>query len=298
MLYIGRFAPSPTGPLHFGSLLAAVASYCDAQFNQGKWLLRIEDIDKPREMAGAYDTILRQLDAFGFEWDGEIARQSQRNNYYEKALTILQNKQLIYPCTCTRKEIADSSNLIGIDGFVYPKTCLNQAIKENSAFALRICVDDAVIAFQDFIQGQIRQNLQTDVGDFVLKRTDGLFTYQLAVVVDDAAQGVTNVVRGADLLNSTPRQIYLQQFLNLPTPIYAHIPIARNAAGEKLSKQTLANSIDVKKANLQIWQALKFLGQQPPTELQFASLQELWHWAITQWQIDAIPTQVSPFFQK
>lgn len=298
MLYIGRFAPSPTGPLHFGSLLAAVASYCDAQFNQGKWLLRIEDIDRPREMAGASDTILRQLDAFGFEWEGEIARQSQRNNYYEEALTILQNKQLIYPCTCTRKEIADSSNLIGIDGFIYPKTCLNQAIKENSAFALRILVEDAEITFQDFIQGQIRQNLQTEVGDFILKRADGLFTYQLAVVVDDAAQGVTNLVRGADLLNSTPRQIYLQKLLNLPTPHYAHIPIARNAAGEKLSKQTLANSIDVKKANLQIWQALKFLGQQPPIELEFASLQELWYWAITHWQIQDIPAQVSPFFQQ
>lgn len=295
MLYIGRFAPSPTGPLHFGSLLAAVASYCDAKFNQGKWLLRIEDIDRPREMAGASDTILRQLDTFGFEWEGEIARQSQRNNYYEKALTILQNKQLIYPCTCTRKEIADSSNLIGIDGFIYPKTCLNQAIKENSAFALRILVEDAEITFQDFIQGQIRQNLQSEVGDFILKRADGLFTYQLAVVVDDAAQGVTNLVRGADLLNSTPRQIYLQKLLNLPTPHYAHIPIARNAAGEKLSKQTLANSIDVKKANLQIWQALKFLGQQPPIELEFASLQELWYWAITNWQIQDIPAQVSLF---
>lgn len=289
MQYIGRFAPSPTGPLHFGSLLAAVASYCDAQFNRGKWLLRIEDLDRPREIAGAADTILQQLDAFGFEWDAEIMYQSQRNSYYQAALNILQTQQLIYPCTCTRKEIADSSNLIGIDGFIYPKTCLNQAIKKNTACALRIRVNSAGITFDDAIQGAIIQDIQNAVGDFVLKRADGLFTYQLAVVVDDAEQGVTHVVRGADLLNSTPRQIYLQQQLNLATPHYAHIPIARNAAGEKLSKQTLAKSIDITLAAQQIWQALQFLGQQPPADLQSARLQEVWQWAIAHWQIQRIP---------
>ena len=294
MHYIGRFAPSPTGPLHFGSLLAAVASYCDAKFNQGKWLLRLEDIDKPREMAGASNTILQQLDAFGFEWDGEILRQSQHDCYYEKALKALQNQQLIYACTCTRKEVADSSNLVGIDGLVYPRTCLNQAIKANAAFALRVRVDGAEIEFEDAIQGKVRQNLQNDVGDFVLKRADGFFTYQLAVVVDDAAQGVTHVVRGADLLNSTPRQIYLQRCLNLATPRYAHIPIARNAAGDKLSKQTLAKPIDTTLATQQIWQALQFLGQQPPADIQNSSLPEIWHWAITHWQTQAIPKQVSP----
>lgn len=294
MHYIGRFAPSPTGPLHFGSLLAAVASYCDAKFNQGKWLLRLEDIDKPREMAGASDTILQQLDAFGFEWDGEILRQSQHDCYYEKAINALQNQQLIYACTCTRKEVADSSNLVGIDGLVYPRTCLNQAIKANAAFALRVRVDGAEIEFEDAIQGKVRQNLQNDVGDFVLKRADGLFTYQLAVVIDDAAQGVTHVVRGADLLNSTPRQIYLQRCLNLATPRYAHIPIARNATGDKLSKQTLAKPIDTTLATQQIWQALQFLGQQPPADIQNSSLPEIWHWAITHWQTQAIPKQVSP----
>lgn len=295
MPYIGRFAPSPTGPLHFGSLLAAVASYCDAKFNQGKWLLRLEDIDRPRVVTGAADTILQQLDAFGFEWDGEILRQNQRDCYYEKALTVLQNQQLIYPCTCTRKEVADSSNIIGIDGFVYPKTCLNQALKANAAFALRVRVDGAEIDFQDAIQGKIRQNLENDVGDFVLKRADGLDTYQLAVVVDDAAQGITHVVRGADLINSTPRQIYLQKSLSLPTPNYAHIPIARNTAGEKLSKQTLAKAIDATIATQQIWQALQLLGQHPHADLQYASLPEIWQWAITHWQIKAIPKQVSPF---
>ena len=295
MPYIGRFAPSPTGPLHFGSLLAAVASYCDARFNQGQWLLRLEDVDRPREIAGAAQTILQQLEAFGFEWDGHIWRQSLRDSYYDAALNLLQNQQLIYPCTCTRKEIADSSNIIGIDGFVYPKTCLNHAIKPNTACALRMRVDESEITFEDMIQGKITHKLASEIGDFVLKRADNYFTYQLAVVVDDAAQGVTHIVRGADLLNSTPRQIYLQQRLNLPTPYYAHIPIARNAAGEKLSKQTLAKPIDVTQANLQIWQALHFLGQQPPANLQDASLQQLWQWAIKHWNIRAVPSQVSTF---
>lgn len=295
MPYIGRFAPSPTGPLHFGSLLAAVASYCDARFNQGQWILRLEDVDRPREIAGAAQTILQQLTAFGFKWDGEIWRQSLRNSFYEAALKTLQNQQLIYPCTCTRKEIADSSNIVGIDGFVYPKTCLKHAIKPNTAYALRVRVDESEITFQDIIQGKITHKLQNQVGDFVLKRADGYFTYQLAVVVDDAAQGVTHVVRGADLLNSTPRQIYLQQRLNLPTPHYAHIPIARNAAGEKLSMQTLAKAIEVNQANQQIWQALQFLGQQPPASLQYASLQEVWQWAINHWKIQAVPTQISTF---
>ncbi len=295
MPYIGRFAPSPTGPLHFGSLLAAVASYCDARFNQGRWLLRLEDVDRPREIAGAAQTILQQLTAFGFEWDGDIWRQSERNSFYEAALKTLQNQQLIYPCTCTRKEIADSSNIVGIDGFVYPKTCLNHAIKPNTACALRVRVDESEITFQDIIQGKITHKLQNQVGDFVLKRADGYFTYQLAVVVDDAAQGVTHVVRGADLLNSTPRQIYLQQRLNLPTPHYAHIPIARNAAGEKLSKQTLAKPIDNALIGQQIWQALNVLGQQPPEELKFNSVQETWLWAIKHWQLHAVPAQLSTF---
>ena len=295
MHYIGRFAPSPTGPLHFGSLVAAVASYCDAKSNQGKWLLRLEDIDRPREIAGAADTILQQLDAFCFEWDGELLHQSQRDVEYSQALDYLQNQQLIYPCTCTRKEIADSSHLIGIDGFVYHKTCLHHPLKPHTPQALRIQTNANELHFYDAIQGKISQNVQADIGDFVLKRADGLFTYQLAVVVDDAAQGITHVVRGADLLNSTPRQIYLQQCLNLPTPIYAHIPVACNQAGEKLSKQTLAPAIDAKLASLQLFKALTFLGQQPPTELQHANLQALWQWAISHWQLHQISAVNSTF---
>ncbi len=173
MHYIGRFAPSPTGPLHFGSLVAAVASYCDAKSNQGKWLLRLEDIDRPREVAGAADTILHQLTAFGFEWDGEILRQSQRDFVYAQALDYLYNLALIYPCTCTRKEIADSSLLIGIDGFVYPKTCLHYPLKPHTARTLRIKVNARDIRFNDVIQGKISQNVQAEIGDFVLKRADG-----------------------------------------------------------------------------------------------------------------------------
>lgn len=289
MQYIGRFAPSPTGPLHFGSLVAAVASYCDAKHHQGKWLLRLEDLDRPREIAGASSTILHQLESFGFEWDGEPLFQSQRDYYYAQALDYLNKQQLIYPCTCTRKEIADSSSLMGIDGYIYPKTCLQHPLKPHTKSALRIKTSSNQIAFNDAIQGYIMQNLQKEIGDFVLKRADGLFTYQLAVVVDDAAQGVTHVVRGADLLHSTPRQIFLQQQLHLPTPHYAHIPIACNQAGEKFSKQTLAAPINAALAGQQLISALEFLGQQPPKSLQHSQLHEIWQWAISHWLIPLIP---------
>lgn len=296
MIYIGRFAPSPTGPLHFGSLVAAVASYCDAKAHHGKWLVRMEDLDKPREAEGAADVILHTLETFGFEWDkADIIYQSQRTACYADALNLLQSKQLIYPCTCTRKEIADSSSAFGVDGHIYPKTCLQQAADSNKKAALRIKVDASTIGFNDTIQGKITQNLQTEVGDFVLKRADGFFAYQLAVVLDDHAQGITHVVRGADLLNSTPRQIYLQQQLNTLTPHYAHIPIVHNQAGEKLSKQTRAKALDTALANQQLWDALTFLGQAPPIEAQQADVSEIWQWAIAHWQIQRIPRQNSTF---
>jgi len=289
MSYVGRFAPSPTGPLHFGSLVAAVASYCDSRANNGKWLLRMEDLDKPREVKGAADNILQTLEAFGFEWNDEVMYQSQRDKYYTEALNVLQNKQLIYPCTCTRKEIADSSNSIGIDGAIYPKTCLKHALKPNIHAAYRVMVFDKNITFFDAIQGEVTQNLARDVGDFILKRADGLFAYQLAVVVDDAAQGVTHVVRGADLLDSTPRQIYLQQLLGFATPGYAHIPIAVNVADEKLSKQTLAQPISMRLPEHQLFEALSFLGQRPPPELKSATLTEIWRCAIANWDLLKIP---------
>lgn len=303
MPYIGRFAPSPTGLLHFGSLVAAVASYCDAKANSGKWLLRMEDLDKPREVAGAADTILQQLEAFGLEWDGEIVFQSKRTEIYEEYLHKLKRNGYIYACICSRKEITDSAIINGIDGAIYPKTCFNKTVKLSTsnfnaatsvvnACSWRINVNDAKpVCFNDAIQGEISQHLSTDVGDFIIKRKDGFFAYQLAVVVDDALQNITHIVRGADLLDSTPRQIYLQHLLGLITPNYAHVPIATNIAGEKLSKQTLAEPINAKLAAHQLLNALIFLGQSPPAELMNSGLNEVWHWAIKHWCLASIPTQ-------
>lgn len=289
-MYIGRFAPSPSGTLHFGSLIAAVASYLDARSQRGKWLVRMEDLDKPREVAGAADNILTTLEAFGFEWDGAaVMYQSERNEAYEQALSILKEKSLIYPCTCTRKEIADSSIRNGIEGAIYPKTCLKQAIKSNHPTAWRIKTEDKTIGFDDVVQGNISQNLQRDIGDFVLKRAEGLFAYQLAVVVDDATQGVTHVVRGADLLNSTPRQMYLQALLHYPQPNYLHVPVATNAEGQKLSKQTLAIAINTQDTVAQLWDALHFLNQSPPQSLRDVDLNTFWPWAFKHWNPQKIP---------
>ncbi len=300
--YVGRFAPSPTGPLHFGSLVAAVASYCDAKANHGKWLIRMEDVDKPREMAGAADDILRTLEAFGFEWDGDIVYQSQRDDFYENYLTKLKQDGLVYACTCSRKEIADSSNTQGIDGLIYPRTCHPKvglkwhALPTNIHAAYRAIVLDKNKSFTDMIQGEVAQNLARDIGDFILQRKDGLFAYQLAVVVDDFEQGVTHVVRGADLLDSTPRQIYLQQLLGFSAPYYAHVPVAVNTQGEKLSKQTLATAITPQAAPVLVFEALQFLGQNPPNWLKNANLHEIWVWAIANWQLKNIPRQKSQIY--
>jgi glutamyl-Q tRNA(Asp) synthetase len=293
---IGRFAPSPSGPLHFGSLLAALASYLEAKTKQGKWLVRMEDLDKPREVEGAASQILHTLEQFGFEWDGEVIYQSQRSELYQDALTQLQKKSLIYQCKCSRKEITDAYGHQplhqGIDGLIYPGTCRHLNITKMP-FSSRIKVSDHPISFNDAIQGAITQNLATQLGDFVLKRTDGLFAYQLAVVADDQAQGITQVVRGADLLDSTPRQIYLQQQLNYPIPTYAHIPVASNVAGEKLSKQTLAPAINAKEAPSLLVKALDFLGQTPPAELASYSHTEILSWAKAHWQLAKVPKQRS-----
>ena len=288
---IGRFAPSPTGPLHFGSLIAALASYCEAKTQGGKWLVRMEDLDKPREVAGAADHILKTLETFGFEWDAEVIYQSHRNHLYQEALNQLQAASLIYKCDCSRKEIADSAEH-GIDGLIYPGICRHkEALRTPSAS--RVIVDAKPILFTDAIQGSIEQTLAQDVGDFVLKRADGLYAYQLAVVVDDFEQGVTHILRGADLLNSSPRQIYLQQLLRYPTPEYAHIPIANNANNEKLSKQTLAPAIDGSQASTLLKQALAFLGQDPPMDLVQCNPTEILQWAKQHWDIKKIPHQRS-----
>ena len=297
---IGRFAPSPTGPLHFGSLLAALASYLEAKTQDGLWLVRMEDLDKPREVAGAANHILNTLEKFGLEWDGQVVYQSQRSELYQEALNQIKAKSLIYQCSCSRKEIADSYNQKqaqhGIDGLIYPGTCRDKS-STFKPYAERIKVKDQNISFNDAIQGRINQNLATQIGDFVLKRADGLFAYQLAVVVDDHLQGVTHIVRGADLLDSTPRQIYLQQVLGYSTPKYAHIPVASNQAGEKLSKQTLATPIDANNAPNLLINALDFLGQTPPQDLSNYKAQEILAWAMQHWALDKIPKQRSIIFE-
>ena len=259
-MYVGRFAPSPTGPLHFGSLVAALASWLDARAAGGRWLVRLEDLDTPRTQPGAADSILRTLEALGLGWDGPVLYQSQRTERYQMAAQALSRHT--YWCGCTRREIADSSLGIAADGAqIYPGTCRSGLAPKKSQRALRLGTTNQEISFIDRIQGQQRQNLERDIGDFVLLRADGQFAYQLAVVVDDAEQGVTDVVRGADLLDSTPRQIYLQRLLGYSTPRYLHVPAALNAAGEKLSKQTGAKAVQAD----QLRRALLFLGQ-PETE--------------------------------
>jgi glutamyl-Q tRNA(Asp) synthetase len=279
----GRFAPSPTGPLHFGSLVAAVGSYLDARHHHGTWLVRMEDLDTPRCVPGAAEDILRTLAAFGLHSDEPVIYQSQRTAAYEAALARLQRSGAAYPCCCTRKEIADSA-LHGIEGPVYPGTCRNGIPAGRKGRAWRVRTDDAPLSFDDVLQGRTTQHLQSEVGDFVVQRADGLFAYQLAVVVDDAAQNITHVVRGADLLDSTSRQIHLQRLLGLPTPHYTHLPVAVNAAGEKLSKQTLATAVDVSRTCRELHRALVFLQQRPPQALQDEPLETIWEWAHRNWQ--------------
>ncbi len=305
--YRGRFAPSPTGPLHFGSLAAAVGSYLDAKHNHGTWLVRMEDLDTPRCVPCAADGILQTLEAFCLYWDGEVIYQSQRTTAYEEALRRLQATGAAYPCCCTRKEIADSA-LHGIEGYVYPGTCrdgLRHSLPADRAPAWRVRTDklsavhpelvegrtgfdklspNGVIEFGDALQGCLTQHLETEIGDFVVKRADGLFAYQLAVIVDDAFQSITHVVRGADLLLSTARQVHLQHLLGFPKPAYMHLPIAVNAQGEKLSKQTLAPAIAADDVVATLIAVLEFLQQQPPAELRQGSAEEVLGWAVENWR--------------
>jgi len=321
--YRGRFAPSPTGSLHFGSLVAAVGSYLDAKHHHGTWLVRMEDLDTPRCVAGAADDILRTLAAFGLHSDEPVLYQNQRTAAYEAALHQLQTIGAVYPCCCTRKEITDSA-LHGIDGQIYPGTCRNGIPEGRQERAWRVRTDYlcrhsresgnpaiqnaffsnpldsrfrgndethnavGVISFEDTLQVQITQHLENEIGDFVVKRADGLFAYQLAVAVDDAFQGITHIVRGADLLHSTPRQIYLQRLLELPTPHYMHLPIAVNAQGEKLSKQTLAQAIGTNNVVATLLSVLEFLQQQPPVELRDESVEKILNWAVANWRLEQL----------
>lgn len=281
--YRGRFAPSPTGPLHFGSLVTALGSYLQARSQQGEWLVRMEDLDPPREQPGAADAILRALEAYHLHWDGAVLYQSTRSEAYEAALTQLAEGHYSFPCGCSRKTIADSGSP------VYPGTCRNGLPAGKVARATRVRTPNQQFTFDDALQGLVESNLQTDVGDFVVRRADGLYAYHLAVVVDDAGQGITHIVRGMDLLSSTPPQRYLQQCLGYPQPQYSHLPIAVNAQGQKLSKQTFAAAVDLKKPGSTLSKALSFLGHAPDNELKDADPALLLEWALEHWSLANVP---------
>jgi len=266
-IYKGRFAPSPTGAVHFGTLLAATGSYLQAKKNNGEWIIRMEDVDLTRKVEGADTDILHTLEAFGFEWQGEVLYQSAQNEYYEEALQQLIKQSLVFPCLCTRKQLAEN----GSD--IYPGNCRQRRLPEKNGHALRLIAGDINIRFHDTIMGAQSQHMAQQCGDFIIKRRDGLFAYQLAVVVDDAMQGITEVVRGADLLDSTPRQIYLQQLL----------------AGNKISKSEGAARVDIKNKEKLLYDVLAFLGQKPPTDLLTSNINDIWQWAITNWHINAVP---------
>lgn len=282
--YIGRFAPSPTGPLHFGSLVAAVASFLQARVNNGRWLLRIEDIDPPREQSGATTQILKALESYGFEWDGETIFQSASAAAHEAALSSLLERDLAYRCACSRRDLAGLPN--GPLGAIYPGTCRSGSNAAQAA--IRVRTDDSRISFDDVIQGQITHRLESESGDFVIRRRDRLIAYQLAVVVDDEIQGVTEILRGIDLIDSTPRQIWLQTLLDFRTPRYAHIPVIVHPNGDKFSKLTGAPAIPLEGAGRVLVEALEALRQSPPDDLGDDSLRHIWSWATENWQIGKI----------
>lgn len=275
MTYRGRFAPSPTGPLHFGSLVTALGGFLQARSRGGEWRLRIDDIDPDRDIADALSLIPRQLEAFGLLWDGPVVYQSLHAARHREALQTLLASGRAFYCGCTRREIGSG---------IYPGTCRDGLPAGKAARSVRVRVDDARPAFDDPLQGRISADLAADVGDFIIRRADGLIAYQLAAAVDDADGGFTEVVRGADLLSSTLRQIWLQRRLDLPSPAYLHLPIAVDANGAKLSKQTHAPPLDMARPGPQLVAALAFLEQQPPAELADSAPQAILDWAIGQWE--------------
>ena len=297
---VGRFAPSPTGPLHLGSLVAAVGSYAMTKRLGGSWLLRIEDLELPRVIAGVADDMLRTLDALGFQWDGAVVYQSRRLVAYKAALDKLTEKRLAYPCGCSRAEIAlIASAPHGEEGVVYPGTCRDGLPPDKAERAVRIKVYNEVIAFDDCVMGRYSQSLSPSCGDFVVQRADGPYAYHLAVVVDDAESGVNQVVRGADLLSSTPRQIYLQKILGFETPDYCHLPLVMNPDGAKLSKRdsavSSASGLDIPaKGGELLLAALRFLGQSPPALLRNAPPSEVLDWAVASFDPALIPRRSSP----
>jgi glutamyl-Q tRNA(Asp) synthetase len=287
---IGRFAPSPTGPLHFGSLVAAVGSYCLARRAGGRWLVRIEDLDTPRVVPGAAEGILRTLESFGMFWDGEVLWQSRRLQRYEAALERLREKGLLFACGCSRREVLASAPHVGEEGPVYPGTCRQGLPEGGRPRALRIRVPAQRVCFVDGVFGSQEQCLVSAVGDFVLRRADGLFAYQLAVVVDDAESGVNQVVRGQDLLFSTPRQVFLHACLGYRVPDYVHLPLVLAPDGEKVSKRhgALAVEAGAEKGEL-LWQTLRFLGQPVPESLRAAPPAEVLAWGTAHFALERVP---------
>lgn len=302
---IGRFAPSPTGGLHFGSLIAAVASYlCARQHPQSRWFLRIEDVDTERKQAGASRSIIQTLENYGFEWDAEVIYQSERSDYYQSALDSISSH--VYPCSCSRKELQALSNETSAEtsyGYNYPGLCRNgQLNNEVKRPSIRVTTNNQVICFQDECQADVLcQDIEKDIGDFILKRRGGIFAYQLAVLVDDHLQGINHVVRGADLFDNTPRQIFLQKILGYKTPDYLHFPVATTKDGKKLSKQNHSPELSAENTKAQLQLLMKtmiFLGQPSTNINDFSHLQDFWQWAISHWNADDIPKVMSISFEE
>jgi glutamyl-Q tRNA(Asp) synthetase len=262
-----------------------VASYLDARAHRGRWILRIEDLDRPREVAGSASGILSTLENFGFEWDGEVVRQFERRELYEAALKNLMARGLTFACSCSRSQLEDELR--------YPGTCRSSAALANAATGTRLKVDAGQISFSDRIQGMYRQDVSAAVGDIILKRRDQIFAYVLAVVVDDAAQGVTHIVRGADLLDNTPRQIHLQRLLGASQPIYAHVPVLTESDDSKLAKSRRSVNLAAAPPLQQLLAVFSLLGMKPPTALGSARIRTAWEWAFGQWDLDGVPKRLN-----
>ena len=282
MIYRGRFAPTPSGPLHFGSIIAALGSYLQAKSKQGKWLVRIDDVDIGRSVPDTDKVILQQLEQLGLYWDEEVVYQSKRLDYYQAALEKLESINSTFPCYCTRKEIANR---------VYPGTCRKGVKSDKTTFSIRIKTDHNPVGIKDLLQGEYSQQLQSEIGDFIIKRADGYFAYHLATVIDDAEQNITEVVRGLDLLESTPRQVYLQEQLGLSTPDYLHLPVAINHSGKKISKSDNAQAITANNNINTLFNALTFLGFNPPEQLMHTDVESVLNWGITDWNITQLPKE-------
>lgn len=286
---IGRFAPTPSGPLHFGSLVTALASYCQAKSQQGHWLIRIEDVDTPRVVDGSLGQILNDLETFGFEWDGEIIFQSDGFDRYEEILQQLLTGGQAYACECSRRILRQAKAKAGSLGLIYPGTCRSKQLGQIN-HSIRINTEHAGIsAYRDLLYGQVEFNISAKIGDFVIRRADNIYAYHLAVVLDDEIQGINQVVRGADLLEATCLHLYLQQLLGYRAPEYLHIPLVRNKKGDKLSKQTGATALDTSQAADLLVRALRILGQPVVQGLDQGTASEVVAHAVKSWDYKRIP---------